>query len=263
MPQFVNFYENIQEAKIRVENTVVLYDGVPHHLFALGTSPNDDKIRVYLDDYQGGPLARYRHDRFPRYNDHSPNSYPAAVDQWIENNPQGGVKRKLLGSAKFNKFRPFPLGNVNKDGTVVFVERTPTRNTFQGLKERSLIGCLVQPIPDLSRRQKNGRGDTNVYVDVGLFSPGLYNTMLNKYPSIQEVIDAFRNPRTLNTGIAFHRDFSIFRGPLGMLFLCYQNEGVGLLINRDLSELYLSSEQRHLFETIAELSIFNTITIKE
>jgi len=267
MPQFINFYENIPEAKIRLENTIVLYDGIPYYLFHVSDYKQDGKFRVFLDNYKGGLTARHRLSDFPRPSNYNPENYAEVFDMWATGRGDIGIIRKEMGSPKFNKFRPFPLGNLNTNGGVVYSERTPTRNTFQGLKESMVTGCLVQPIPDVSGRNRNPiksamLGDSNVYVNVDIYGADFYDCMMNNYPTPQEILESFKDPEVTNLGVAFHREFSIFRGPLDMLLLCYQNEGIGILADGDMSKLIIGNKFSYLLETIQELSCFQSIVVK-
>lgn len=261
MPQFINFYENLAEAKIRLEQTFVMYDGKPYFAQVLGDY-SDGKIRIYLDDYEGGLFIRNRDSSFPHYSNYHPNDYPAVVEEWYKQNPKSGLIRKELGSPLFNKFRPFPLGNVNYGGSVIYTERTPTRNTNQGLRERSVYALNVLPVPNPtsgSGTKRSGSHNYNNETSMDIRCTEFYNTMCGLYPSIQEILEAFKDPSVINTGVAFHREFSVFRGPLDMLILCYRDEGIGLLTNGDLSSVTIGKKYAYLKETIQELGCFNYV----
>ena len=267
MPQFINFYENIPEAKIRLEKTIVLYNGTPYYLFHVSDYKGDGKFRVFLDNYKGGLTAKHRLNDFPRPSNYNPDSYAGIFDEWAKNHGEIGIIRKEMGSPKFNNFRPFPLGNINTNGGVVYSERTPTRNTFQGLKENMVTGCLVRPVPDVNGRSSSTlkaatTGDSNVYVRVEVFGLDFYDCMLNNYPTPQEILESFKDPEVTNSGVAFHREFSIFRGPLDLLFLCYQNEGIGILPDGSMNNLIIGNKFSYLLETIQELSCFQSINVK-
>jgi hypothetical protein len=260
MPQFVNFYENLAEAKIRLQDTVVLYDGKPYYVYFLYEDGNG-KIKAYLDDYEGGRLIGQRENTFPNREGYNHSNYVSLINAWYETYKGRGLVRKEIGSPKFNKFRPFPLGNVNINGSVVYTERTPTRNTNQGLRDRSLFSLAVSPVPNLSSGLKR-KGSSINEVSLSVYSKELYTTMLGIYPSAEEILEAFKDPSVINTGVAFNREFSIFRGPLGMLFLCYRNEGIGLLDQGDLSSVIIGRDYYFLKETIEELNCFSTIACK-
>lgn len=263
MPQFINFYENVSEAKIRLEGTLVMYDGMPYYVYHVADH-EDGKIRAYLDDFRGGSMIWSRVQGFPRAGDYSPSSYPAVINEWYQNNKGKGLLRKEIGSPMFNKFRPFPLGNVNIGGSVIYTERTPTRNTNQGLRERSVFALNVLPVPNPTtgqgKRAKNYSFNNETSIQV--FGPEFYTMLLGEYPTAQEILDAFKDPSVINTGAAFHREFSLFRGPLDMIILCYRDEGIGILPDGDLSSVVVGSRYSFLKESIQDLNCFQSVQTK-
>jgi hypothetical protein len=264
MPQFINFYENLPEAKIRLDQTFVMYDGKPYFAQALADHA-DGKIRIYLDDYQGSLFVRNRDGSFPHSSHYHPNDYGNVIDQWYKENPNKGILRKEIGSPLFNKFRPFPLGNMNVNGSVVYTERTPTRNTNQGLRDRSVYALTVLPVPNPTSGGNSKRSISHNYnneTTVDIRSSEFYNTMCGLYPTIEEILEAFKDPSVINTGVAFHKEFSVFRGPLDMLILCYRDEGIGLLDNGDLSSVTIGKSYAYLKEVIQELGCFQQVSSK-
>lgn len=269
MPSFPNFYERIDEAKMRLRGTVVLYEDEPYYVLAVTDHKQDGKFRIYLDSMARNRPAYETFTDFPRVQDYD---CPGGVlDLWIANNPDKGVLRKYMGAAGFNKYRPFPLGNMNLDGKVYYCERTPTRNTFQGLRRESVI-CMPVSISPYSKSQAR-RGYFDAYTEglnIGIDfqeSPEFYDCIKGNYPTFNEVIEALQDPEVINTGVAFHREFSVFRGPLEMLFLCYQYQGVGQIhVTPAITEkpsVTISKEYEHLKEQIEELGVFNVVMVKK
>jgi hypothetical protein len=265
----LNFYENQNEASIRLRRTVVMYDDEPYYVIGISDHKNDGKLRIYLDKMGYDGIGRNRDPAIPSYHDFHPNELGPILDSWIEANPTKGIVRKFLGAAGFNKFRPFPLGNMNMDGQVVYVERTPTRNTFQGLRSEAVVGQLVSVAPNRDKpNSKKMYGGMSTYglgniVPVEMFTSPFYDCIMGNYPTFDQVIEGLRDPDVINTGVAFHREFSVLRGPIGMMVLCYHTEGVGLISGKSSNQLTLGKEFAHLKETLEELNIFNTITIQE
>ena len=262
MPQFVNFYENLAEAKLRLENTIVMYDGAPYYVYWI--AEHDGKLRAYLDQYRGGDIVSRRVSGFPRSQDYNPNHYSEIIAEWYKNNRVKGLIRKELGSPLFNKFRPFPLGNVNIRGSVIYTERTPTRNTNQGLRERSVYALNVLPVPNptTTSGKRSKAHSFNNETSIDIWCSEFYNTICNQYPTIEEILEAFKDPQVVNTGVAFHREFSLFRGPLDMLIVCYRDEGIGLLAEGDLSSLVVGTRYSYLKESLEELGCFGSVKIK-
>jgi hypothetical protein len=267
MANLVNFYENLQEANIRLRKTIVLYDGHPYFVLHLADGFPDDRIRIYLDDLtvlstKGNAYGRLRD--FPPVLDMSQYEATQALEAWInrESNQGKGVIRKLMSSRKFDKFRPFPLGNVNTNGQVVYCERSPTRNTYQGLRSNSYEAFRVTPVPMQKFNKMGEIVPDSIGVGMDMYSPDFAAMILGIYPSAEEVVEKLKSPVVANSGVAFSREFSIFRGPIDMLFLCYQDKGVGLLDSGDLSSLIIGKEYGYLKETIEELNLFNEIKVK-
>lgn len=265
MPSFPNFYERIEEAQMRLRSTVVLYDEEPYYVLAVTDHKADGKFRIYLDPTSRGRSARDTFFDFPRLGDyHCPGE---VLDKWIEQNPDSGVLRKYMGAAGFNKYRPFPLGNMNCNGKVYYCERTPTRNTQQGLRREAVVALPVSVSPDVANTGKRGYYDAYTEgrgVGIDLYDLEFYDCIKGSYPTFAEVVDALRDPTVTNSGVAFHREFSVFRGPLNMLFLCYQHQGVGKLqgeTSGKFNRLVLSSEYGYLKESCEDLGVFAEIDV--
>lgn len=269
MVKHTNFYETVNEARMRLRNTIVMYRDVPY--WVVDVADHDDgRFRIYMDELGHDSVGRSRHGSdFPHPEEYYPYGIRKQYDKFIENNPDSGFIRKLASSKHFNNFRPFPLGNVNTDGNVVYTERSPTRNMHQGLLSDAVVSSIVTTAPerDRPRRSKpslslmtagmSNFGNTSISV----LSPHFADMLVGNYPSFQEVIDNLRDPHVLNRGCAFDRDWSVLRGPIDTLCLCYKHEGVGLIDHDDV--LQLGSDYQYLYESISELGVFNEINIKK
>jgi hypothetical protein len=260
MVQFTNFYENLTEARLRLLKNIVSYEGEAYYVLEIVDHP-DGKFRIYMDKL-GDPngIGRNKHgEAFPKGPSYEHN-YSKLLDNWIEKNPDSGVVRKYMSSRGFNKFRPFPLGNLNSNGSVIYVQRTPTRNTNQGLRENSVVGYLVSATPKQSSRSSKSYTDPS-QVGVSPYTCAFADMVAGNYPDYWEVIKNLCNPKIANQGCAFDRDFSVLRGPVDLLCLCYQTDGIGLIDARS-NKLILGHSCRHLLEQIQELNIFTTIEIQ-
>lgn len=267
MPSHPNFYESLEEARMRLRGTVVTYEGEPYYVIEICNHKQDGKFRIYLDSLARIKSARATYVDFPSVSDLPHSAVGPCLDEWIDKNPDKGVLRKYMSAAGFNKYRPFPLGNVNQNGGVVYVERTPTRHTFQGLKLDALICMPVTPVPDRAPMMGKKKSYFDSYTEgkaVGMdfYSDGFYEMITGQYPTAEEVVKNLKDPDVINVGVAFNREFSIFRGPLSMLFLCHQHQGVALLPNKDLSEVKLGRQYDYLMEQIHDLNVFNKITVE-
>jgi hypothetical protein len=219
-----------------------------------------------MEEMGHGAIGSDRMGSMPTHHDYGPTGIGEKLDQLVESiGPKYGLIRKYADSMHFNKFRPFPLGNVNTGGGVVFTERTPTRNMHQGMLPDAVMATNVVSTPARSPSKKRGLlmkqslPINNTRVDV--WGSDFYNMLIGEYPSYSEVVENLRDPDILNEGCAFHRNYSVLRGPLGMLFLCYQHHGVGMIEKND--HLVLASSHEYLKEEITELKIFKSMFIKE
>jgi len=253
MPQFINFYENLAEARLRLLNTVVTYDGHPCYVHWIAEHQGDGRFRIYIEKLGtvGCGFGRDNYPDFPDRNNCYENNYASMLDEWLDRNPDAAIVRKLMSSAKFNKFRPFPLGNVNYNGEVYHIERRPTRQTIQGIRSESIITEKVTASPNVDAGSSIAR---LVRVHIDLYGLEFVDCVLGNYPTYQEVIENLRSSECANSGAAFHRDFSVVRGPIKTLFLCYKAEGVGYIGAGD--GLLLDSSYDYLKEQVEELGVF-------
>lgn len=261
MVQYTNFYQTLKEAKMRLADTVVLYEGKPYYVLTITDHKPDGIYRMYLDDLthpKGPAFKRFNiplHHYSEEEDDEDCRTLGDVLDDWMECNKDTGVIRRMMNSPSFNKFRPFPLGMVNQAGSVIYVERQPTRNTYQGLSENMLNQTVLSVIPPESRGYQ-GR-------PVSVLSSELASTIVGDYPSRDEALKAMIDPAVSNEGVAFSREFALFRGPLSMLFLAYKSELVGVLPNHDYSKLRLGSGFSHLLEVCQESEIFDEVTVSQ
>jgi len=257
MPSFTNYYETIKEARMRLQNTVILYDGKPYYVLCIADHKSDGIFRMYLDDllHKDGCARRRIHGMPYDWHDEGPGeSVGDKMDAWLEKQKDDcGVIRKMMNSPLFNKFRPFPLGMVNVGSTVMYVERQPTRNTLQGLGQQMLNVSSVSILP------KDGRP---MRQSCSLDSIQLARTIVNDYPTPEECLKALADDRVANEGAAFHRQFAIMRGPLDIMFVAYKAEVIGTLPNHDLSLITIGRNFNHCKEAVAELGVFGDIKVR-
>jgi len=198
MVSYTNFFETIQEAEMRLKNSIVKYRDDFYYVEAVSGAKADGKFRVYMDQLGHGGHGQDRLAGFgyPNSYDFYGDEFSKALDKWLEENPDKGFARKYASSRHFNKFRPFPLGNVNVDGAVVYCERGPTRNMHQGLREPAVLSTNVSTVP--VRYDPNSRARSSSYRSqvqpignsrMDIFSREFYNMLKGDYPSFQESIE--------------------------------------------------------------------------
>lgn len=259
-----NFYESAKEANLRLRNTIVWYDG---------PGEQGPYFVLLCTDHDGADFKIYMKRIGQKYMNISgilpPNEsvgteaagYGTYMDKFMKDYPKFGMIRKDLSSPHFNRFRPFPLGMMNlvtkdKEGKNVdcetlYLERQPNRLTQQGLIKSMIYISSVNAAVS--------RPPTPAHYSFDTWSEDFYDCVMGNYPSVDTCLSKLRDDRCANEAAAFSRYFALVRGPIGMLFLSYKGEIVGLLDNKNLSSLTVDKEFSYTKEAISELHIFNNI----
>lgn len=249
MPEHVNFYENLKEAQMRLRGTVVLYDKMPYYIQGITNHKSDGVFRAYLQGLTT-KMPPYTGFEWGNYGSENPALGPA-VDQWMEANP-GKYLRKRMNSPLFDKFRPFPLGMANVGGGTYYLERQPVRpKTEQGLTRAMVTETLITLNEGGLRRSTGARVD--------FFSEAMESCILGQYPTAKECLKQLSDPDVENSSAAFHRNFALLRGPIGMFFLAYKEDVVGALPSGSFDKLILGTGFKHVKEAVEELGLFNDI----
>lgn len=260
-----NFYENAKEANLRLRNTIVWYDGPgeqgPYYVLII-TDHDGDDYKIYMkkigQKYQNIPGIISVNEHFS-HNDTG--GVGPHMDKFMKDYPQFKMIRKDLSSPHFRAFRPFPLGMMNTvredkagkpvDCETLYLERQPNRATQQGLI-RSMVA--VSPVTAAMSRQPTG-----MPYQFDIWSEDFYECIMGSYPSIDTCLSKLSDPKVANEAAAFHRYFALVRGPIGMLFLSYKGDVVGLLDNKNLSSVTVDREFKYTREAISDLHVFNNI----
>lgn len=246
--KYLNFYENLKEAQMRLRSTIVCYDSVPYYVLAITNHNPDGVFRIYLC-----PLDRPQGSAYPstdnfNWEDPALGSY---MDQWMTAHPTSGIIRKQMDSSYFNKYRPFPLGMCNSGTRTFYLERQPQRNREQGLT-RSMIS---ETAITTSRKSDGSRPSINIELHSAAFKA----CVMAQHPSAGECLTALLDPTVENEAAAFHRHFALVRGPIEMTFLAYKTDVIAVLPKNDFEHLKLGRRFRHCREAIEELKIFTSI----
>lgn len=252
MADYVNFFETKKEADMRLRGTIVLYDGQPYYVLAVGDHFPDGVFRLYLDPISSTGMAIQNYHNLPNA-DHSTASMGALFDDFMTHNPSAPIIRKKMNSPKFNKFRPFPLGMCNMDSTVYYIERQPTRKSEQGLTQNMLHVLPITLSPHGNKPMPGPYFSTH--------SDDFRACILGDYPTPYACIAALKNPKVSNDAAAFHREFAFVRGPLDSLYLAYKGAVIGLLPNSDLAEVRLGKEFAYTREVVEGLNLFAKVSI--
>lgn len=262
MASYNNFFESVNEAYMRLRGTFILYGGEPYNVLCITNHKEDGIWRIYLDPIgEGEDKLAYNTNNPPPCdsynNDHL--NLGKMMDDWLdkmnlEGMPGTKVIRKMMNSPKFNKFRPYPLGMCNFNGSVYYLERQPTRKSEQGLTHGMITSQSVNLGPDVGKKSLNRSGM------VDLYGPSFLACIKGTHPTAQECLDNLHDPDILNDAAAFHRQFAFVRGPLGTIFLAYKADIIGVLPNKDLSVLRLGRDFRHTREVVEILGTFGSVT---
>lgn len=251
MKAHVNFYETLKEAHIRLRNTVVLYDSVPYYVMAITNHMKDGIFRIYLAPLDETPGGLRKWPDIGQFNPDNPGLGPY-IDKWLEQVPDSGVLRKQMNSPLFDKYRPFPLGMCNQGNRVVYLERAPARPKT----EQGLIGTMIQEVPiSLRNVEEPYRGKTSV----SLTSFNMHNCITANHPDPQTCLTNLLSDEYQNEAAAFHREFALVKGPIGMVFLAYKTDVVGVLPKNNFEYLRLGKHFLHLREVCLDLGLFTNI----
>lgn len=264
MAKYTNFYETIKEANMRLQHTVVLYDGEPHYVLCICDHKSDGIFRVYLDPC-GDEMKMAMHMGLSiPYEWHEDPTYPNGIgntpvyhkargekmDAWMEANP-GKILRKMMNSPAFNKFRPYELGMMNTKHGAIYAQRSPTRHTQQGLTTAMISATpvsLEEHVPGRSRAQA-----------ISLTSDYFRQCVKGAYPSAEECITALKSKDVANNSAAFHRHFALVRGPVSSLFLQYKEDVIGIIPSNKPDQVLLGTEFSHCKEVVEALGTFQVV----
>ena len=252
--QYPNFFETVKEARMRLENTVVMYDGKPYYCLTVGDDTEDGIYDVYLDQFgEGRTMAVRRYTGIPLHFFDEPGenglTKSAAMRGWYADNgkEETGVLLKKMNDPKFNKFRPFPLGMVNYYGALYYTQRGPTRNMQQGLTDPMVRQWCFTPDGEMR---------------INFTSDEMYDMLIGNYPTAEESLEALLDPDCGNKGAAFHRDFGLYKAAGDFMFLAYKQDVVGIMPEGNFDKLVLSTTFQYTKEVIEEAGLFQSIEFK-
>ena len=275
--KYLNFYETIKEADMRLQGAVVLYDGEPHYVHAI-TDHMGEKFRVYIEPMKKQRDMSYNLASVPSTVPHinpgyvtpsNPEGYYRGpkMDEFMAAYPQFKVSRKEMSSPLFDQFKPFPLGFVNTGGGIIYAERAPSRHTQQGLTESMVCSTVLYPVGHAYTRGSlsDALATQKKYdprnIEFTFFSEEVVQTIKGEYPDAQECLTQLRDPRILNHAIAFSRDFAFVKGPASMIFVVYKRDFVGYLPQGTLDSVRIDAKFKHIFEVLMLLGVFSSVEV--
>lgn len=210
-------YESLQEAEMRLQGTVVLYDEQPVYITRVtGAAPGDPKpdiFRVYavpLPSRAG--VGRVEDEEF----------------------------RRFISSRRFD-FRTIPLGFMNLAGGIYYCTRLPQRQQKQGLANAT-FGCTEIAGPRGEGFRLNSVIQNKEFVSM----------VRGEYPTFEQAMAAVSKNGVF--GMAFSRHYALVSDDDldGLVYLYYKNEKVGFLMD---SKVTLSSKMTCLKEALTELGL--------
>lgn len=249
MVTYTNFYENLKEALLRLRSTVVKYGDEPYYVLHIANHFEDEIFRMYLMPL-GNPSSDYYVQGLDMFGLEN-NDSGKFMDEYMEANPSKKIIRKQMNSPYFNKFRPYPLGMCNYNGKVYFIERMPNRKSEQGL-----IGSM------LYERRISSSLEVSFSQNIHITSAAFKSCVMGEHPPADLCLKAMLDPDLENEAVAFHRNFALVRGPMGMLFLAYKEDVVGVLPNNDFNSLFIDKKYSHVREAVDDLNLFYAVSYK-
>lgn len=185
-------YENIHDAQMRLQGTVVLYDGDPVYITEVAQKkvedPKDDIFRVYA----------------------SPLPYQPMQDK--------AEMRKFISSKKFD-MAPFPMGFMNYDGLAYYCTRLPRKQQRQGLSNGTFSSVPVG-FPDMG----------GVRFEQAISMKEFDECVKGKYPSFDEALKRLAEGEANSVG--FTRCFAVVsdKDMPELVYLYHKKEKVGFVL---------------------------------
>lgn len=234
-------YETVEDATMRLRNTVVLYKGNPVFILEVRRGEGkDDIFRVLIQEL---PTARLGNIVFQGPGEVRPvlpgDPFGAAINrpERKPDAPPEKKERKYISSKHFD-IAPFPLGYVNqeKGNGVFYCSRMPNRMQKQGLCQENFKGVDNFGAP----------------VQFGRFlqCKGVIDMVHGVYPSITEarkMLDEYGS-------VAFDRHFCLMKDEVipELAFLYYKGSKVGMF--RD-DQVMLGNKYMCLRERLDEMEL--------
>lgn len=214
-------YENVEDAKMRLRQTVVLYKDEPVYITdIIRGEGKDDVLRVLFTDLPTDTLEVRN---------------PFRNDPKVRDDPGPKPERKYI-SSKYFDIAPFRMGYVNDKKGAFYCSRMPGRNQKQGLsgdnfKGRDNFGRVVGWAEFLACK--------NIKEMVG-----------NIYPTFEQAVKALDK----SPAVAFHRDFCLVKDEVvpALIWLYYKGNKVGM-INK--GETTLGPKFNCLKESLQEMHL--------
>jgi hypothetical protein len=222
-------YENVDDARMRLRQTVVLYKGAPVLIkeVSKGEGGQDDVIRVSIQELPSG-----------RTNVKIPVPGLAARIRGNRDDDEAVVEKRKFISSKHFDIAPFRMGYVNSsEGEGAFYcSRLPARVQKQGLCGENFKGVTNSGTP--------------VNFNSFLMCKETLAMVANEYPSFNKALAGLDRVRA----VAFHRDFCLVRDEAipQLIYLYHKGEKVGM---HNKGEIALGPKFTCLKESLGEMQL--------
>lgn len=219
------FWTDTQQARERLQNSVVMYDGEP----------------VYVENIQNGEDFD---DLIPR----------ASI--YFCKEPKKRLRKKL-DSPKFKKFRELPpLGFMlsNNNSRCLFMYRTSNRTRIHGLSQRNVSVLAFNPESGANEYflRRDEYNFSSIY-----FDPGFVAACESSFPSLSKIL---LNIKELSA-LPYSHKFAVYRDSIGIRWLYRNSERVGFFSGAD--TLNLLEKTAFYREEIMEDPLFTLNNIRE
>jgi hypothetical protein len=253
--RYPSFFENFDEASMRLRSTIVMERGEPVEVAAVTFEGNQQNLfaYVYPIGWEKGEFKSLTRPDVSSFGHYGGPEITKHLDDWIKKNKGSSFRKVPLGSPTFNQFRPFPLGMCNDGPYVFYNERVPNRRVEQGL-----ISTMLKTYRVSVEKPDGGEPCSNVLY---FYGPSMRACILAEHPSAHRCLEGLKDPKHKNQGAAFHRYFALIKGQADTLYLAYKNDIIGSLPYGDFGLLKLDRQYSYTKEVVADLKLFQTITI--
>lgn len=217
-------YETLEEAEMRLNSTVVLYDGEPVYVSRIASAapgdPKPDIFRVYAQ--------------------------PLPMDKLEGPNPREQF-RKFISSKKFD-LSTFKMGFMNKDGKIYYCSRKPRRQYKQGISNNTL--CCEEVTAGPVNPYMDPR--PNLQLSKLIYERCFVDMIKGVYPTFQDAVKLLENDDT--SAVAFSREYALVKDTDldGLFYLYHKQDKVGFILN---DQINLAKKMKCLKEALVELGL--------
>jgi hypothetical protein len=211
-------YESVEDARMRLRNTVVLYRGEPVLIKEVTKGEGkDDIIRVLFNEIPAKPVEKRRGD-----------------GPFVK---EDGDQKKYISSKHFD-IAPFRMGYVNniKGNGAFYCSRLPNRVQKQGLclenfKASDNFGCRIP-------------------FDSFLLCKEVSAMVAGRYPSIERAMELLDKVKS----VAFHRDFALVKDEVipQLVYIFHKGAKAGMFMK---GEIMLGEKFTCLKESLDEMQL--------